>query len=276
MNNERLISLISSYHTLADRLTDKQKVMILNEVDEIMYTKDYMNYSAISQYFMVFGLSNSLMRKKAKNERLPILKCMLDLYINNRHNMYKAHGYSNMILQVISDNYSHKRTGSTGNIKIEQILQSYAFKRYDSGDDIEKDSFYLLPDKGDKKIFIEILKNNDITFKWSSDKQGKMPDAYLQTKNGKFIIEHKNKKESGGGQSSQNVEVVDFVKNGEKNVSYVTFMDGPLFNSLTEEDHQDKKTKTLLSDIMKYLKLNPLNYFVNTRGFIELIKKIAG
>jgi hypothetical protein len=146
---------------------------------------------------MVFGLSNSLMRKKTKKERLPILKCMLDLYINNRHNMYKAHGYSNMILQVISDNYSHKRTGSTGNIKIEQILQSYAFKRYDSGDDIEKDSFYLLPDKGDKKIFIEILKNNDILLNGLQINKVKCPMLICRLKMGSLSLNIKTKRNPG-------------------------------------------------------------------------------
>jgi hypothetical protein len=276
LKNERLIDLITSYKTLKNRLTSKQEDEILSEVDSLLFNKEKMNYSAFSQYFMVWDLSHSLLREQEVKERKRVLKSLLNKYIQDRHSMYLEHGYSNMILQVISDNYSHKRKGMTGINKLEVMLKNAKIPKYDGSQNIANDIFYLLPDKEGKSGFMHIISHKKISLTWSKDKQGKMPDAYIQNKKKVFVVEHKYKKEEGGGQNSQIVELVDFIKNSDKNISYISYMDGVLFNDLaTSVPHTDNKILKTKRDIYKHLGKNVENYFVNTAGFRVLLNSIS-
>lgn len=270
--NEKLIDLITTYATLTN-MTKKQKSGIIDKIDNLLFEKDKMNYSAISQYFMVWNVSHSLLSSKPKKERKKYLKKLIKEYINDRHEIYKSHGYSNIVLQVLSDNYSHKRQGMTGLKKLETFITAAGIEKYNDTQKIKNGTFYLLPDKEGKSAFKHIIKQKKIKLKWSKDKQNKMPDAYIQKKDRIYIIEHKNKKESGGGQNSAHVEMIDFIKNSDKNISYVIFLDGELFNNFADNINTNKILKTK-QDIYKYLKMNKLNYFLNTSGFKKLLESI--
>jgi hypothetical protein len=80
-------------------------------------------------------------------------------------------------------------------------------------------------------------------------------------------------KEGGGGQSKQDTEIVDFIRYKEKNVSYVTYLDGVGFNRLiTSKDNKHRKVK---EDILEILSQNKDNYFVNTAGFEKFIDEVV-
>jgi hypothetical protein len=275
IKNERMINLITSYKTLKDKLSPKQEGDIIAELDSLLFNKEKMNYSAFSQYFMVWDLSYSLLSSRGLEERKKLLKELLNKYIKDRHSMYLEHGYSNMVLQVISDNYSHKRKGMTGIVKLEAMLKIAKIPKYDTTQNIANDTFYLLPDKEGKKGFMHILNSKKIALKWSKDKQGKMPDAYIQNKKKIYIVEHKYKKEGGGGQNSQIVELVDFIKNSDTEISYVSFMDGVLFNALSNHNINNNKILTTKRDIIKHLTKNSNNYFLNAAGFKVLLETIT-
>ncbi len=272
-SNERLIDLITTYHTLDGKLTKKQDDEIIREIDSILFKIHHMNYTAFSQYLMVWDMPYSVLRAEKEQERKKLLRELLIKYIKDRHSMYSSHGYSNIVLQVLSDNYSHKRGGSTGANKIIMLVEREGFKRYKRSDDIKKDSFYLLPDKGEKKYFKDICNKRNIKFEWSKSKQGKMPDCYIQKGPNMYVVEHKHKKGGGGGQYGAIVEIVDLLKYTDKNVSYVAFLDGIMFNELIEASTDNKMSKAK-KDIYKYLKKNKSNYFVNTAGFSKLLKGI--
>ncbi|MFA5164300.1 MAG: hypothetical protein WC481_01880 [Candidatus Omnitrophota bacterium] len=272
--NERLIELITAYHAMYGKLTKKQDDDIIKEMDSILFKVQHMNYSAFSQYFMVWDMPYSVLQTEKEKERIRLLRGLLIKYIKDRHSMYLSHGYSNIILQVLSDNYSHKRSGPTGINKIIMLAEKAGFKRYQKDNNIEKDSFYLLPDKKDgEKHFKNICKIRGISFKWSKAKQGKMPDCYIQKGSKAYIIEHKHKKGGGGGQYGAIVEIVDLLKYTDKNISYVAFMDGVMFNELIEASTDNKMSKAK-NDIYKYLNKNKNNYFVNTVGFSKLLQSI--
>lgn len=217
--NERLINLITVYNTLNEKMTQQQEKEIIDEIDKILFCGEKMNYSAFSQYFMVWNLSHSLLKNENVENRKLIIRELLKKYIVDRHKMYNSHGYSNIVLQVLSDNYSHKRKGMSGIKHLEIMFKKAGIEKYNGKQNIESGFFYLLPDKEGKKCFLHVLSHKKISLKWSKTKQGKMPDAYIQKTNHIFIVEHKYKKEQGGGQNSQNVELVDFIKNSDKNVS---------------------------------------------------------
>ena len=82
-----------------------------------------MNYSPFCQYFNVHNMNYSIFVKLPLDKQLEVLKFIIVFYINDRHFMYLSHGYSNIVLQVMSDNYSHKRKGSYGANKIADLLK---------------------------------------------------------------------------------------------------------------------------------------------------------
>src|SRR3989344_5824957 len=242
-NNERLIGLITSYQTMRGKLSKKQEDDLVGEIDSILFNNSHMNYTAFAQYLMVWDMPYSSLSCEREEDRMPLLRELINKYINDRHQMYLSHGYSNIVLQVLADNY------------------------------FDKDTFYLLPDRGDNKYFRDICSKHNVKFRWSKSKQGKMPDFYIQKASNAWIIEHKHKKGSGGGQYSQVVELVDFLKYTDKNISYVAFLDGIMFNELINASCDNKMSKAK-RDIYRYLRQNKNNYFVNTAGFIRLLKTI--
>lgn len=155
-NNERLINLITTYHTMRGKLSEKQDEEIIAEIDSILFKAHHMNYTAFSQYLMVWDMPYSVLHAEKDQERRELLRELIIKYIKDRHQIYTSHGYSNIVLQVLSDNYSHKRGGSTGTNKIIMLVERAGFKKYHKNNDIDKDSFYLLSDKGSKKCFKDI------------------------------------------------------------------------------------------------------------------------
>jgi hypothetical protein len=130
--------------------------------------------------------------------------------------------------------------------------------------------YYIFPDNGDKKLFKKILNEENIRFDFASSKQGKNPDALIRINDKIIIVEHKNIKSTGGGQDKQIVEIIDFIKRGERGIYYVSYLDGVLFNEF-ETPSPTNKLSIIVSDISDNLNNNPYNYFVNTYGFEKLV-----
>jgi len=137
------------------------------------------------------------------------------------------------------------------------------------------DRALLFTDKTGKKLFREILRAFQISFDWSTEHQGKMPDVLFKNGDDLFIVEHKHMKEGGGGQDKQATEVIDFIRHSEANpvarVHYVTFLDGHYFNLLASATGNAGKLALQLNTIRNHLAGNNDNYFVNTAGFHELL-----
>ena len=191
--------------------------------------------------------------------------------MKDRHALYQSHGFTDTLLQVMSDNYSHKRNGSTGREKAETQVAKRGIPKFRRGMNYNED-YYLLVDE-DEAEFGKILKSKGISFEWSSLKQKKIPDLLISCHGMTYIVEHKHKKEGGGGQSSQDVEVVDFIRYTENGVSFVTYLDGPYFNRLARGGSD--KEEALKDDIGRSLSLNKNNYFVNTAGFERFLDEVV-
>ena len=248
---------------------------VLTKIDTILTTVLNINYTSFCQYFMVQNLSHSIYKSLEKTERLSILKELVKSYIANRHSLYKMHGYTPVVLQTMSDNYSHKRKGKAGIIKIENQLKELGITtKLQSLAEANIDTFYILPDKGDKTLFNALLKKHNIDFVFSGKKQGKLPDVLVKIKEEFYIIEHKSMKEPGGGQDKQIVEVLDFIRYSETNphVHYITYLDGIFANRFLA--HSTAKNEVQYQEVQDILKKNPQNYFVNTKTFTLLLKDI--
>lgn len=161
-NNKRLIDCITAFKVLISQgytINDLPLINIVKEVVNILATTPNINYSAFSQFFMVYNSTYSFFKKLNNENRFKFIYEMLLKYCKERHDMYCSYGYSDSILQVMCDNYSHKRNGKTTIDKILSILSQYRLKRISHIDETDDINFYFLPDKGNRTLFEEFLKN---------------------------------------------------------------------------------------------------------------------
>lgn len=277
--NEKLIRFISSYQTMIFDLKKPINVPDVNNLIELMINTlsiSGMNFSPFCQYFNVHNMNYSIFIKLEKEKKVEFLNYILKHYIHNRHNIYLSHGYSNIVLQCFSDNYSHKRKGKYGTNKILDVMKINDIpyiSNVSAVNDIDTEKYFLLPDTSgiDKKIFHDILSRFNIKFQYLDDKH-KYPDALVKIGEHILIVEQKNMKEDGGGQDKQTVEITDFIRYKEDNtkVHYVTFVDGIYANKLIPS--ATSKTLSQYTDVVTALAKNKANYFTNSFGFSELIQ----
>ncbi|MCQ2101060.1 hypothetical protein [Fibrobacter sp. UWH1] len=276
VNNGKLIELISAFnvlHEMGKTESSPDIQCIVNSVIEILTSTENINFSAFVQFFMVYNLSYSLFRTFDLTKKRKLIYEMLEKYCKERHEIYLSHGYSNTVLQVMSDNYSHKRNSKTGIVKVEDILKPYGIQRAEHWMDFGND-FYFLPDKGDKSLFEAFLLNNRVKMASRAIEQDKLPDIVFKHKDDFYVMELKTMKEGGGGQNKQIVEVANFIRYQEENkhIHYVTFLDGAYTNLIFHD--MSPKLQKQRQDIKQSLLNNAQNYFVNTAGFKKLCADI--
>lgn len=276
--NARLLELVSAFHVLDAKNADPNNLQIraiLDEVRSILDETPNINFSAFTQFFMVYNFAYSSYLTLGGDEKISFLKEILRHYCEERHPVYLSHGYSNSILQVMSDNYSHKRNSKASINKMLAMLEPLGFGKLTEPVFIDDGKVYFLPDKGDRDLFNAFRQRYSVAMRSAATEQGKLPDMVFSVDGEWFIVEMKNIKGSGGGQDKQMTEVINFVRYSEKNPSihYLVFLDGEYANRLFA--HQSPKIQRQFEDVSACLKKNPKNYFVNTAGFRKLLSDIS-
>ena len=265
-HNTELIELLTKYNNLNNQGDTSHNSEIIRSIDECL-NYEGMNLCPFSQYLMVHDLTYDIyMNELNQEEKEYIIKS----YLDDRHQMYINHEYSDIIFQVMNDNYSHKRKGVLGVEKIRMVCEKNNIGHFDGNFD---ENYYLLPDNGDKEDFKDALDRYHIRFDFANSHQDKMPDGFIKYNNKFIIVEHKKMKSTGGGQDKQMTEIIEFVKYGERDVYYVSYLDGILFNELIDPP-QTRKMYRSKQDIIRNLQDNPYNYFVNEYGFNKLVDYI--
>jgi len=267
VKNYELIELIKKYNNLNVSGDISQNENIINSIDECLRC-DGMNLCPFSQYLMIHDLTYDIYLNELNFVEK---KYIIDSYLEDRHQMYMNHDYSDIIFQVMTDNYSHKRKVVIGVEKIRRVCEENGIHHF-SGN-FDDNIFFLLPDNGEKELFKEALSKFLIKFDFANTHQDKMPDAFIKYNDTFIIVEHKKMKSTGGGQDKQITEIIDFIKFGERGVYYVSYLDGILFNQLINPSARQKIYRSKL-DIIRNLENNPYNYFVNEFGFNKLINSI--
>jgi hypothetical protein len=275
--NSDLIESLSAYSFATKNKNETTKRQVIKHIATILENKN-INYSEFVSFWSVVDISYSVYEQLKKEDQLDILKGIIEKYIKFRHNLYLKYGYSNTTIQVSKDAKTHKQGGNLGVTKISKILDKNGFQKANTEtmeDFTKEDKKYIEADKKGKKLFKELLKYYKIKFLWSTGKERKMPDLLIRYKRHIFILEHKHKKEGGGGQNGQINEILSLIsfKEKEKNIHFVSFLDGVYFNSFAKKDLKDGKILTQLNNIKESLKHNKTNYFVNTAGFKKLISE---
>lgn len=275
-SNLNVIRYISSVQTMIEdlgfKLDDPKVEKTLSLIVAELNTKG-MNFSAFCQYFNVHNMNYSVFQELKYSEKIEVLKFIIKPYIDTRHKMYESHGYSNIVLQVMSDNYSHKRKGTYGTNKISFLLESLNIQDLmkKSNKSFNQNTFFLLSDKTGKAMYKKFASMHGIKLHDEGKATEKYPDAFIKIGKHYFIVEQKNMKENGGGQDKQTVEITDFISRTPEfeGLHYVTFIDGIYFNQI--DKNATAKTLQQYTDIIGALAKYKSNYFVNSFGFKKLI-----
>jgi len=277
--NHRLIELITTYKTIRHNISfdENSKNIIINQIANILETTKLINYSSFCVYLQVLGYSFSTYisdkNKMNQEEKIELIKKLVNLYIDYRHDLYSYHGYSDQVLQVNSDASSSRRNGKTGIEKMETILIPQGFVHARNPVQFENCPLvYLFPDKGDVFLFNDILKSNQIKFEFRATRDNKNPDIFLKIYNHYYILEHKMTNGGGGSQNAEINEIIQFINYSEliSNWHYISCLQGNFFKKLNKTTNEPK-TQNQYNNIIKALENNPNNYFVNGKGFEKLI-----
>lgn len=266
--NIELIELIIKYNNYNINGDSSYNSEIISKIDECL-NYEGMNLCPFSQYLMVHDLTHDIYLKELTNEEKEYL---INCYIEDRHQMYLNHDYSDIIFQVLNDNYSHKRKSAIGVEKLRRTCEENEIYHFDGN--YNKEKYFLLPDNGEKEEFKYALKMFHIKFDFALSHQDKMPDAFIKLNNKFVIVEHKKMKSTGGGQDKQITEIIDFIKYSERDVYYISYLDGILFNQLIDPPKRRKIYRSK-NDILVNLQNNPYNYFVNEYGFNKLLDNLS-
>ena len=278
--NNKMINLITAYKIFKEKNdTENCKKLIIDIID-ILDNTNNINYSPLCNYFQVLGYSYASYKssKLTKEKKIEIISKMVDLYIENRHDIYQSHGYSAICLQINSDLSSSRRKGKTGIDKMIQILNNYSnFNFIQSNnlkDFLNNNYAYVLPDKGDKIIFNDFLKKYSIKFQFREERDNKYPDMLLKINNDYFIIEHKLTNGGGGSQNAEINEIISFIGYSENDLAiklhYVSCLAGDYISSWNSKQTATKQN-TQYDNIIKQLNNYETNYFVNGKGLEKLI-----
>ncbi len=281
--NHKLIELITTYKTIRNdpNFDDLSKNKILEKIINILETTDLINYSSFCVYLQVVGYSfstySSEKKKMSREEKIELMKTLTNLYIDNRHAIYSYHGYSDQVLQVNADAASSRRKGKAGIIKMEEILVPLGFKKANNSFELMNANLcYILPDKGDIRVFNSILNNNGVRFAFRESRDNKNPDMLIKIFNDFYILEHKLTNGGGGSQNSEINEIIQFINHSEnlENWHYVSCLQGNFFNKLNEKNREPKTARQLIN-VINNLDKNPNNYFVNGKGFEKLVNDLV-
>lgn len=281
--NHNLTELITTYKTIRnDKDFDPNYAnKILDRIIHIIETTNLINYSAFCVYLQVVGYSfssyNSEKNAMVQSEKRDLIRQLLDLYIDNRHDMYLYHGYSDQVLQVNSDAASSRRKGKTGIEKMEDILKPLGFVKAKTILELKGRRFcYLLPDKGDLDLFNRFLRENGIVFEFRKTRDNKNPDMFLKIKDDYYILEHKLTNGAGGSQNAEINEIIQFINYDEdkEHWHYISCLQGNFFKKLNSSN-LEPKAASQYKNVINNLNDHKGNYFINGKGFEKLMHDLA-
>lgn len=277
--NKELIDNIVAYSVLSKNefFDDEALNKLIEKIVWIVDKTANINYSGFCVYFQVLKYSYySYQHQKnlSHKEKIILMRQIVDSYIENRHEMYDSHGYSNQVLQVMSDAASSRRRGSTGSSNLSAIMEENSIVSATTKDFMIGKNAYLIPDKNNFASLLTLLNANNVEFEFSRKRDNKIPDLAFRIYDSLFVLEHKLTNGKGGGQNMEINELISFINQREKNgkMHYISCLQGDYLQELYPEN-REPKTAAQYNNIMTYLRENPNNYFVNEYGLNEMIKE---
>ncbi|RUM50629.1 MAG: hypothetical protein DSY47_01270 [Hydrogenothermus sp.] len=256
VNNLR--ELITTYCCLKNNNINNGIDEIISKIEEILVSVKNINYTEFVAYWKSLDVQYGTFLELSNKNNL--LKILLDKFCERRRSLYEKFGYTNVSIQALYDSGSSRSKGSKFKSKILDIVRNIL---------------------NTKVIFIgknnwkEIKKELNIKYDFGRNHQNKIPDFYIVYNNHHIVGEAKHIHNKGGAQDKQVGELIDFIKQKEKykNVHYLSFIDGLYLHHFVHKNLSEK-IKRQKKDIEEVLKINPNNFFVNTKGFIKLLEDL--
>jgi hypothetical protein len=267
--SKKLIDLFTTMSTLNIENDYSKDEILAQKILEILKTTENIHFFPFNFYCQTQGVTKDNFFTLDFEKQLQLIKD----YIDDRHNMYMDHGYTNTILQTMCDSYAHKRNGDTGTRKLRKQVENLGIRHVDFGDD----NYYLSPDKGDLSKFKSILNAANIGYKYYRKHNSKMPDLFLKINNNYVIVEHKHMTLGGGHQNSVIVDIMDFINEEDTNVYYVSYIDGPVFQEyfgLEYNKNGDNKYDLTNDNINRIFEEKEKSYILNAAGFDLFLKEL--
>lgn len=275
--NHKLTDLITTYKTLKGiKQLSKKTNAIVSEIIALIDKTDHINYTPFCVYFQVLKYSyNSYInaKKLSNRDKFNLIRDTIEAYIDNRHDIYVSHGYSDQVLQVMCDASSSRRNGATGTNNLALILSNFNILKVDSLEAFQsKPNAYILPDKGNADVFKKIVELNKINFDFQKTRENKMPDMAFKLNDEIYIVEHKLTSGAGGAQNMEINEIISFIghKEDKQNIHYVSCLEGDYLRKLNREN-KEPKAKAQYENIVRNLNKNTNNYFINEFGLTKLL-----
>lgn len=273
------IDLIAS--SIVKSEDEKTYDQLLSKLKDLM-SHPYANLTTFRSFWPVLDMSHSVYSKLEESQQMEFINVAVREFIDKRHLVYKKHGYSIATLQVLSDASAHKAQGTTASHKLARVFESHNLTQAKSPSDwIENELTFGLMEEGISLTdLVPMCRKIGIEFKWHQKNQNKKPDFFLHLHADEMYFgEAKHKKEQGGGQNDQIKEIIKFINYSErrKNFGYISFLDGIYFNSLIPDVTLVKKRlnkgQTQSKEIKEALLSNSQNYFLNTEGMHQFLKR---
>mgnify|MGYP001604008348 CR=1 FL=1 len=180
-------------------------------------------------------------------------------------------------IQALIDKGSSRKKGHAGENKLINILQNSGFTKVKKFVDFKNNSKCVVKfSKSGDFSNRNIKKNFNIDI--GKDTQNKTLDLIIKSNNHIYLLEAKHLNTGGGGQNKQVLELTKVIKNelNSKKYHFIAFLDGIYSNLLLnagkniDDTTEKNKIETQYFDIVKTLKENKNNYWINTAGFKKL------
>lgn len=280
-------ALIRLWRDVRDRLTaadlalrDGDTAAFTGHVEKLdaLLQQENANFLEFTSFFPALDVSYSGYRKLDTAVRLAFLGDVTRAYLDQRHRIYMAHGYTPVTVQVRRDFEKHKGGGASAKRKLEALFAAHGYTRADTLTQFQSAPRAFLHADGALYDACETwLRAHGLRFQWRQAHQGKLPDAVYRNGSDLWIVECKHMKETGGGQDKQLSELIDLIGHAEPDfdatgglrIGYIAFLDGVLFNALHAPRAQKMRQQRQAID--DHLRAHPRNCFVNTWGFGQLL-----
>lgn len=175
-------------------------------------------------------------------------------------------------IQAIIDSNSSRKKGELGERKLIKILNKFGFSEIKNWEDFEKNKKCVA--RFSKDVFSNSKIKEKLKIKLKTKKQNKMLDLIIKINGNIFLLEAKHLNVGGGEQDKQVSELIEILnlKEENKKIHYVSFLDGTYSNILLGEiTKKSKKKYKQKKEIEKYLRNNPRSFWMNTSGFSEFV-----
>ncbi len=176
-------------------------------------------------------------------------------------------------IQAILDSNSARKKGKCGENKLLNILEKYGFQEVKTWEEFFNKQKCVTKFS---KIFSVTNVRKNLNIELATKKQNKKLDLIIKCGRNVFLCEAKHLNTSGGAQDKQISELIEIIglKEKNKNISYIAFLDGSYSNILLSDASEGDKLKTQKKEIKECLIRNPNSFWVNTKGFKSLISDL--